>query len=362
MDIVRAQAAVVESPNAAFRLHQVDVDPPGPGQVRVEIHACGVCHTDMVMREGHLPVPFPVILGHEGAGVVESLGAGVTDIVPGDRVLLSFHSCGQCPACTDHEPGYCAEFVSRNFLGMPAAGEGGVHRNGTRIGTKIFGQSAFSTYALAYADNVIPIGADLPLDLLAPLGCGIQTGAGTVMETLRVRPGQSIAVLGAGAVGLAAVMAAKIMAAGRIAVLDLHASRRELARDLGATRVAGELAGLDGPFDHIVDTTGVPALVQQAVALLAARGTLALVGAYPPSPMALDLSAVMSMGRRIVGIVEGGIAPKQFVPRLIDHYRAGELPLEKLVRFYPFAAIEEAFEASKSGEVVKPVLTMRNRA
>jgi aryl-alcohol dehydrogenase len=206
------------------------------------------------------------------------------------------------------------------------------------------------------------VDADLPLPLLAPLGCGIQTGAGTVMETLRVRPGQSIAVFGAGAVGLAAVMAAKIKGAGTIAVLDLHASRLELARELGATEVGSDMAALAGPFDHIVDTTGVPALVQQAIGLLAARGTLALVGAYPPVPMELHLSAIMSMGRRIVGVVEGGIDPKQFIPRLIGHYRAGELPLEKLVRFYPFADIEEAFAASKSGSVVKPVLVMKGAA
>lgn len=359
MERLKATAAIVESPGSGFHLGDVEIDAPGPGQVRVEIHACGVCHTDMVMEEGHLPVPFPVIFGHEGAGIVEAVGPGVTEVAPGDAVLLSFHSCGACPACADHQPGYCREFVPRNFLGALGPDEGGVHRDGAKIGSNIFGQSAFASYALAHADNVVKVDADLPLALLAPLGCGIQTGAGTVMETLRVQPGESIAIFGAGAVGLAAVMAAKIMGAGSISVLDLHASRLELARELGATEVATDIASLNGPYDHIVDTTGAPPLVEKSIALLAARGTLALVGAYPPVPMGLDLSAIMSMGRRIVGIVEGGIDPKTFIPRLIDHYRAGELPLEKLVRFYPFADIGDAFAASKSGAVVKPVLTMR---
>jgi len=359
MEHLSAEAAIVEAPGAPFRIEMVEIDPPGPGQVRVEIHACGVCHTDMVMRDGELPVPFPVVFGHEGAGVVQAIGAGVDSVKVGDHVLLSFHSCGHCRACDDHQPGYCSEFFPRNFLGTPGPDEGGISRDGTRIGSKIFGQSAFAAYALAHADNVVPIDPALPLDLLAPLGCGIQTGAGTVMETLKVQPGQSVAIFGAGAVGLAAVMAARIMGAGTIAVLDKHGSRLDLARELGATQVATDFADLQGPFDHVIDTTGVPPLVQKAVGLLAARGTLALVGAYPPGvAMELDLSAIMSLGRRIVGVVEGGIEPKTFIPRLIDHYRKGELPLEKLVKTYPFGAIEEAFEASKSGAVIKPVLVM----
>jgi len=361
--VLTAQAAIVEAPGAPFRIANVDLDPPGPGQVRVEIHACGVCHTDMVMRDGELPVPFPVVFGHEGAGVVEAVGAGVEGVQPGDHVLLSFHSCGHCPACDDHQPGYCREFFPRNFLGAPAPGEGGISRAGVPIGSNIFGQSAFATHALAHADNVVPIDPALPLALLAPLGCGIQTGAGTVMETLRLQPGQTIAVFGAGAVGLAAVMAARILNAGAIAVLDRHASRLDLAQELGATQTATNLADLPGPFDFILDTTGVPGLVEQAIELLAARGTLALVGAYPPGKaMGVDLSAIMSLGRRIVGVVEGGIDPRTFIPRLIDHYRAGQLPIAKLVRTYSFAAIEDAFEASKNGTVVKPVLVMQAAA
>lgn len=353
------EAAVVDAPGGPFRIARLRMDMPGPGQIRVRIRACGVCHTDMVMRDGALPVPFPSILGHEGAGIVDAVGPGVTGIAPGDHVLLSFDSCGTCHACHDRQPGYCVEFFPRNFLGIDAPDAGGIWHDADRIGANIFGQSAFATHAFAHPANVVKIDSDLPLEILAPLGCGVQTGAGTVLETLRVAAGQSIAILGAGAVGLSAVMAAKIAGAGRIAVLDRHAHRLDLAAELGATEIATDVSALDGDFDHIVDTTGVPALAERCIDRLALRGTLALVGAYPPEPrMGVDLSVVMSMGRRIIGVVEGGIDPQAFIPKLIDYYRAGKLPLEKLVRTYPFAAIEEAVHASETGAVVKPVLIM----
>ncbi|KQN00134.1 geraniol dehydrogenase [Sphingobium sp. Leaf26] len=350
-------AAVVEKPGAPFQIERLEIDPPGPGQVLVRIRACGICHTDMVMRDGDLPIPFPVVLGHEGAGIVEAVGQDVVHVAPGDSVLLSFHSCGVCPACHAHQPGYCTDFVSRNFLGVSQPGEGGLWRGNDPVGGNIFGQSAFATHALAHRDNVVKVDADLPLALLAPLGCGIQTGAGTVLETLKVAPGESIAILGAGAVGLSAVMAAVIAGAGRIAVLDRHLHRLDLARQLGATDTADETAYLVGPFDHIVDTTGVLALLEPAVALLARRGTLALVAAYPPGTAGLDASAIMSMGRRIVGVIEGGIDPQQFIPRLIDYYRQGRLPIEKILGVYDFVDIDQAFTDSQNGSTIKAVIS-----
>lgn len=360
---MQIQAAVTERAGSGFRIETLRIDPPGGDQVLVRIVACGVCHTDMVMRDGALPVPFPAVFGHEGAGVVEAVGPAATGLAPGDRVLLSFDSCGACPACHDHQPGYCPEFFPRNFLGALAPDQGGLWRGADRIGSNIFGQSAFASHALAHRRNVVKVDADLPLHLLAPLGCGIQTGAGTVLETLDVRPGQAIAILGAGAVGLAAVMAAAIAGATRIALLDRHRHRLDLGVELGATETATDLAALAGPFDHIVDTTGVPALLGPAVDLLAGRGTLALVGAYPSEPrLAVDASAIMSMGRRVIGVVEGGIDPQRFVPRLIGYYREGRLPMEKLVRTYPFAAIDRAVHDSETGAVIKPVLLMEAAA
>lgn len=353
------QAAVVEAPGAAFLIEPLELGAPGPDQILVAIHACGVCHTDLVMRDGHLPVRFPGVFGHEGAGIVEAVGAHVDSVVPGDHVLLSFHSCGACDACDDHQPGYCDEFFPRNFLGAIGPDDGAISRGDVRLGGNIFGQSAFATHALAYSRNVVKIDRDLPLDILAPLGCGVQTGAGTVLEALDVKPGESIAVLGAGAVGLSAVMAAAIAGAGRIVVLDRHRHRLSLAATLGATQTTDDLALLGDGFDHIVDTTGSVDLVSACIARLALRGTIALVGAYPGDPkLALDLSAIMSMGRRIIGVIEGGIDPQLFIPRLIEYYRAGRLPLELLISTYPLAEIADAVAASESGTVIKPVLVM----
>lgn len=357
--MTRMQAAVVEAAGANFVLETLELGAPGPDQILVAIRACGVCHTDLVMRDGHLPVQFPGVFGHEGAGIVEAIGANVDSVKPGDHVLISFHSCGGCGACHDHQPGYCVEFVPRNFLGVSGPDDGAISRGDVRIGGNIFGQSTFATHALAYSRNVVKIDRDLPLEILAPLGCGVQTGAGTVLETLNVQPDQSVAVLGAGAVGLSAVMAAVIAGAGRIVVLDRHQHRLSIATTLGATATAHDLALIGEGFDHIIDTTGVVDLVAACIDKLALRGTLALVGAYPGDPkLPLDLSAIMSMGRRIVGVVEGGIDPQRFIPRLIEHYRAGQLPLEKLIRTYPLSAIAEAVAASESGAVIKPVLIM----
>lgn len=354
------EAAVVEKKGGRFHLCELKLDPPAPRQVLVRIVACGVCHTDMIMRDGGLPVPLPSVLGHEGAGVVEAVGSEVRDVAPGDHVLLSFHSCGACEACRDRQPGYCTEFFERNFLGR-LEGEGGLWRGVETIGSNIFGQSAFATHALAHENNVVKIADDLPLALLAPLGCGIQTGAGTVLETLRVQPGQSIAIMGAGAVGLSAVMAARIAQANRIVLLDRHQHRLDTGKSLGATEVISNIDDLSGSFDYIIDTTGVPALLLPALDRLNARGTLALVGAYPPGDnFPLDPSMVMSFGRRIVGVVEGGIDPQLFLPKLVEHYRQGRLPLDALVRTYPFRDIEKAVHDSETGAVIKPVLLMES--
>ena len=352
-------AGLLKGPGQPIVLEQLRMDAPGPGQARIRLHACGVCHTDAVMRQGAIPIPFPAILGHEGAGVIEALGAGTEGFQPGDHVLLSFSSCGGCGACADHQPGYCDSFFGLNFGLAAGPVETGTWRGDQAIPTRIFGQSAFASHALVDVRNMVRIDPDLPLATLAPLGCGVQTGAGTVLETLRVQPGQSLAVLGAGAVGLSAVMAGRIAGAGRIALLDRHRHRLDLGLELGATEAATDLATLQGRFDHVVDTTGTTNLLEGAFDRLGSRGTLALLGAYHPgSTFPLSPSALMSGGRRVIGVVEGGIDPRLFLPILVDHYRAGRLPIDKMIHYYPLSAVEEAMRASETGEVIKPVLVM----
>lgn len=366
---IHARAAVVRDNGLPMTIEKVVVGPPGPGEVLIEIVATGICHTDMVMRDGHLPVPRPVVLGHEGAGQVIGLGDGVTDLEIGDAVILSFASCGHCPSCDHDSPGYCHEFVPRNFLATRADGTTAIKDlDGAPVHSHVFGQSSFATHAIAPRRNVVKVDPGLPLELLGPLGCGVLTGAGTVLKAMEVEAGSSVLIIGAGAVGLSAVMAARIAGAGVIVAIDRNAARVELARELGAThgliadgQSIGERlgnAGL-GLIDYAIDTTGHTVLVEQAVAVLAPRGQIALVAAFAPgATIALDAAHIMSAGRVVRGIVEGSADPQTFIPELLDHYRNGRLPLERLVRFYDFDDILSAIAAGETGEVVKPVVLM----
>lgn len=364
----QAQAAVLRETAGRMNIEPVTVGEPEQNEVLVEIAACGVCHTDMVMRDGHLPIPLPVVLGHEGAGHVVAVGSAVTNVKPGDPVIMSFASCGTCPSCVSHDPAYCHEFFPQNFFAKRADGSTALSSCGAPVHSHIFGQSAFATHAIAPARNVVKAPSDIPLKRLAPLGCGIQTGAGAVLNSLKVPAGSSVLVMGAGAVGMSAIMASRIVGAQAIVALDLSAQRLELAKELGATHTLLsdghpvldllEAAGITG-VDYVIDTTGVPPLLEQALPALNSRGVLALVAAYPPGfSISADLAFLMSGGRRIQGVVEGSSDPQEFIPRLIAYHRRGLLPFDRLIEFFPFAEINAAIEAGESGRVIKPVLTM----
>ncbi|RVV99367.1 NAD(P)-dependent alcohol dehydrogenase [Mesobaculum littorinae] len=363
------RAAVAREAGAPLSLEDLTLDAPRADEVLVRIVATGVCHTDLVVIDGHLPTPLPAVLGHEGAGVVEAVGSNVTKVAPGDRVVLTFNTCGTCPSCRDNAMAYCHEFFPRNFFGQREDGsvalqgaEGPVHSN-------FFGQSSFATHALGHARNVVRIDvpeADLPL--MGPLACGIQTGAGTVMNALKVPEGASFVVFGTGSVGLAAVMAARAQGAATIIAVDLHDTRLHTARDLGATHVVN--AGSDnvvgrireitgGGAGYALDTTGQPAVIRQAVDALGSRGTAAVLGApMPGSEITLDNSDFMSSGKRLMGVVEGDSDGDTFIPRLVDLWKAGHFPFDRLVTFYPFDRINDAIEDSQAGRTIKPVVTM----
>lgn len=351
-------AAVVDGPGSAPAIRRLRIGVPRADEVRIRIMAAGICHTDMVLRDGHLPLTFPAVLGHEGAGIVEAVGADVGGLAPGDRVVLTFRSCGHCASCADASPAYCHQFVPLNFDGRRPDGSHKLFDGEQGISGSVFGQSCFATRVLAHADNIVRVDGHVPFHLLAPLGCGIQTGVGTVLEALQVRRGQRVAILGAGGVGLAAVMAAKIVEASTIAVVDRHDTRLQLARDVGATHAGPRIDNLPGDLDHVIDTTGVIDLAAAAALKLTVRGTLALVGAYPPIPsIPMPAAFVMSGGRRIIGVVEGSANPVDFIPRLARMVETGALPLDRMVQCYPFDQIAAAIADSESGRVVKPVLT-----
>jgi aryl-alcohol dehydrogenase len=364
---LRARAAIVRQQRAPLSLEDIDVAAPRADEVRVRLVATGICHTDLVCRDG-FPVPLPIVLGHEGAGVVESVGSGVEHLAVGDHVLLSFNSCGACANCSSHEPAYCHQFLGLNFGGVRLEdGSSPLTQQGQPVHGNFFGQSTFSALSVVRAKNAVKIDRALPLEVLAPLGCGIQTGAGAVMNALKVRPGRSIAIFGAGAVGLSAVMAAKAVGAGKIIVVEPNSMRRTLAGELGAAVALDPRDGSDtlaavkaaggGGVDYALDTTGIPALANLACEALLPNGMLGLLGIPPPdAQMPMNIMSMFTRGVGVKFIIEGDSDPQAFIPQLVALYQAGKLPIERLIKTFPFEQINEAMAATENGSVIKPVV------
>jgi aryl-alcohol dehydrogenase len=360
-------AAVTKTPGGAFAVETVELEDPRPDEIRVKIAAVGVCHTDIVFAQGG-PLALPAVLGHEGAGVVDAVGAAVTKVRPGDRVAITFRSCGTCARCRSGDPAYCYTMPALNYIGMRPDGSKALSQDGAPVSSNFFGQSSFATYALAYERNVVKLPADIPFPIAAPLGCGIQTGAGGVMLALAAKTGSSILVTGGGSVGLAAVMGAAIQGCGQILVAEPHAARRALALELGATHAIDPAAETDlaavvrailpNGVDYAFDTTGRPEVMAAVMAALAPKGVFGIVGIPPAgAPMPGELGNVLTFGQTVRGVIEGDSDPDVFLPQLITHWRAGRLPLEKLVKTFPLAEINAAIEAQHHGDCVKVVLT-----
>lgn len=362
------RAAICHGPDSPFTIEEASIDAPREGEVLVRIVGAGICHTDMAARDQQVPVPLPMVLGHEGSGVVEAVGPGVTEVAPGDAVILTFASCGTCPNCSDQAPAYCYQFGLYNFSGGRPDGSKAFTAPQGVIHSHFFGQSSFATHAIASERNVVKVpasAAHVPLDRLGPLGCGLQTGAGAVLNSMAVKPGRALLVIGAGAVGLSAVMAGKIAGANPIIAVDLHDNRLALARELGATHTLKGGPDLDAALREICpdglhyafDTTGIASLIELAFYLLVPRGIVGLVGAADPAAMLhLNEMALMGGGKRIMGILEGDSDPKTFIPELIEHHVAGRFPFDRLVETFAFEDINEAFAAGESGRVIKPIL------
>lgn len=359
---MKVDAAVLRAADGPYAIEEVELAELGVDEVLVRIVGAGMCHTDVVPRAGTPLVGPPIITGHEGSGIVEAVGSAVTAVRVGDHVCLSFDSCGRCRNCTAGVPAYCDEFVVRNLSGRTADGRAGaVDREGAEVLGRWFGQSSFATHAIATERNAVVVDPSLPLELLGPLGCGVQTGAGSILVALEVQPGSSVVVFGAGAVGLSAVMAARVAGATTIVAVDLHEHRLALAADLGATStvVAGDdlaaqvLATVPGGADYTFDTTGNPGVMQTALACLRMNGTCGFVGAQTGD---LVLDGMALPGKRVLGILEGSVDPQVFIPRMIELWQAGELPFDRLIEQFPMSQINEAEQASLSGRVIKPVL------
>jgi aryl-alcohol dehydrogenase len=365
---MQISAAVVQEVGAPFTLTEVDLQPPAPDEVVVEIAGAGICHTDIAVKEGHLPFPLPGVLGHEGSGTVAEVGADVTTLAVGDHVAISFNSCGACPHCAKGEPAYCHNFLQYNFGGVRSDGSSGLASAGTKLGSNFFGQSSLATHALAHERNVVKLPPGAPVELVGPLGCGIQTGAGAVMNSLDVQPGSTVVIAGAGPVGLSAVLAAVVREAAAIIVVEPHQSRRVLATELGATHAIDPQAGplteqvreiSAGGANYAVDTTAVVPVVEQLLASLGMRGMLGLLGvpADPQAVFSVGLFQPTLLGLTIRGIVEGDADPQTFIPYLLDLHSQGKFPFDKLITKMPLAQINEAVAAQHRGDVIKVVLT-----
>ncbi len=363
---MKIRAAVLPAPHSSFAIEELELDEPRSNEVLVRIVATGICHTDLSVVEQDLPAPTPIVLGHEGAGVVERVGSDVRHVAPGDHVVLTFPSCGTCTKCVAGRAYFCEQILALALAGVRTDGSPTVRASDHPVCGCFFGQSSFATHALAYARNTVKVPREAPLEMLAPLGCGIQTGAGTVLNVLKPGGSDTVAVFGCGAVGLAAVMAAHLSGCRTIIAVDRVDSRLELARDLGATHIVNtsqsdalELMNSLGGADFAVEATGNSKLLETAVAGLKPFGGMCAMLGVPRagSSVTFDHSHILT-GRSILGITQGEADPQTFIPRLAQLFIEGRLPLEKLVRVYDLDQINEAAADSAAGRTVKPVLRM----
>ncbi len=359
------KAAVTFEKSAEFKIEKVQLSEPRDDEILVRIVGAGICHTDLAARDQHLPIPLPSVLGHEGAGVVERVGARVTKVKPGDHVALSWMCCGSCPSCSSGRDSYCEHFLELNFSGARPDGTTTMKFGDQVIHGNFFGQSVFADYALAEERNVVKVPKDVPLEILGPMGCGIQTGAGAVMNALQARPGTSIAIFGIGPVGMSAVLAAVVCGCTTIIAVDISADRLKIAKELGATHTVNarevnpveavrDLTG-GGP-NYSLECVGNPAVFRQAVDVLPLLGVCGLVGVVAPgTEVTLNMDLIMN-GRTVRGVIEGDAIPDLFIPKLIDLYRQGRFPFDRMITFYPFEDINKAVEDMEKGLVIKPVL------
>ncbi|MCB1667480.1 MAG: NAD(P)-dependent alcohol dehydrogenase [Porticoccaceae bacterium] len=363
------KAAIARGPGQEFSVEEVQLDDPRENEVLVKISGVGICHSDLAAKEQHLPFPMPAVLGHEGSGIVEKVGSGVTHVAPGDHVVLSFVSCGHCGACNNDLPSYCQEgFVPQNLAGMREDGSKAYHQNGEDLASHFFGQSSFGTYALASASNTVKVRNDAPIEMLGPLGCGIQTGAGSIIKAMACEPGSSLVVAGGGGVGLSAVMGGVVQQCSTIIVVEPQEARRELALSLGATHVIDPLntenlteairAIKPEGVNYGFDTSARQDVIEGITLSLAPAGTLGLVGIPGPDQpnVSFNVMYMLSMGITVMGITEGNANPSKFIPEMVDMFMEGRFPFDKLCKTYTLDQINEAVVDSHTGKCVKAVL------
>lgn len=371
---ITVHAAVASSPDEPFATVQLALRSPAAHELLVKVAATGICHTDVMSKVKGL-CAFPIVLGHEGVGVVEQVGDAVTEFVPGDHVLMTYDYCGECPQCMGGAPSYCNDHGLLNFAGTRPDGAMTHYTSGSTVPDvhgSFFQQSSFATYALSHVTNTIKVDKALPLATLAPLGCGVQTGAGTVMNTLEVEPDSAIAIFGCGCVGLSAVMAARIEGASTIVAVDLNPSRLDMAEQLGATHTLNPsdfedgdalLAAIgdisNGGLNYSIDTTGNPTVLRHAFDSCGPLGVTAMIApGVPGTEVTVEMMGLLP-GKSLRGVVQGDSQSKTFIPKLISLWQQGEFPFDKLVTMFDsIDSVEDAVAAMSEGTVIKPVVVI----
>lgn len=362
-------AVVVHDPAHGARVETVEVDEPHAGEVLVRIAASGVCGSDLHVLHGRATVAtFPLVLGHEAAGVVEAVGAGVESVRVGDHVVLALYGpCGHCASCRTGDIVHChgPERVAATF-GKMADGSTRLHQGGVPVHPFV-GIGSLAEYAVVRAAQTVVVDRDLPLDVIALAGCGVTTGLGAVFNTARVGPGDRVAVVGCGGVGLNVVQGARLAGATTIVAVDPQPSKLDLASDFGATHVVDPTQQpmhdavreiVPGGVDVAFEVVGNPELVAATFELVRPGGLCVMVGSPGPGSTIPISGTSLFMERRLAGCVGGSNVPARDIPRIMDLYRAGRIELDRLVtQRLPLARFGDAVAAAEAGTVARSVIT-----
>lgn len=364
---MKIQAAVLYESKTPFVIEELTLQEPRDGEVLVKVVACGVCHSDYHLVAGTTQHPMPVVCGHEGAGVVEAVGAGVTRVRPGDHVALSWSpDCGECFYCRHGQPNLCDTFTGPIWAGTMLDGTPRLYRGKQPI-YHYCGLATFAEYVVVSQQSCIPIAKNVPLKVASLVGCAVATGVGAVMYTAGVRPGESVVVLGCGGVGLNMLQGAMLCGANPIIAVDVNEAKMQLARQFGATHtlysddhlieVVRDLTGGRGA-DHAFEAVGIPKLQELALEVARPGGTIVLAGLSPMgSATNLPGAIITRQEKTIKGSYYGSVNPSRDFPMLLDLYMAGKLKLDELVsREYPLSQINQAYDAMLGGEVARGVI------
>lgn len=352
-----------------LRIETLDLDPPQMGEVLIRIRAAGLCHSDLSVINGSRPRPMPMALGHEAAGEVVEVGDGVTDLRPGDHVVCAFvPSCGHCLPCQEGRPALCEPGAAANNAGTLLSGERRLHKDGTDIHHHL-GISGFAEYAVVSRNSLIKVDPEVPFDEVAVFGCAVMTGVGAVVNTARVPMGSSVAVVGLGGVGLSAILGALVAGARRIIAVDLNPAKLKTALELGATDafdardpdVTQQIrAATNGGVEFAFETAGAVPAMQTAFAITRRGGTTVTAGLpHPEHHFSFPQVLLAAEERTIKGAYVGSCVPLRDIPRFIELYKQGRLPVNRLLTDrIRLEDINEGFDRLDRGEVSRLVVTM----